>query len=324
MLNPLFFTVCSLAEYPSALALGRSIHRQIPGAKFWIGLADRLERLPAHAPRPFPVADVEKIDLPDLAALTGRYTWLEFLHLTRPFFARYFLEIEPSTESLFFLGPECSFMAPPTAALTAFSTASIGLFPQRLTPPADPTRLPAERLVLNEGVYQGAAWALRRGPEAERFLTWWSARLHSTGFLNLCEGYGLDQLWFNLVPAFFEEVLCLREPGYGLSVVNADERQLVHSPSGWEVNDVPLVLVNWTGFDFRQRRWANYLTNRRTETEWDELAREYESNRPFDMNLSKLTPTFGRAYQPRRTPIGRYRITRPLRRIVAWIDRFQP
>lgn len=324
MLNPLFFTVCSLAEYPSALALGHSLQRQVPGAAFRIGLADRPERLPAEALRPFPVVGVEEIDLPDLTALSERYTWLEFLHLTRPFFARFFLETDPTVEGLFFLGPNCSVLAPPTAALTAFSTGSIGLIPQRLTPPADPTRLPAERQVLNEGVYHGAAWALRRGREADRFLAWWSARLQSTGFLNLCEGYGLDQLWLNLVPVFFENVVCLRDPGYGLGVVNADERRPARGLSGWEVLGVPLVLVNWAGFDFGRGRWASYLTNRRTDSGWVELAGDYWREHPSYLNLSGLNPAFGRAYRPRRTPLGRYRFTRPLRRLVEWIDRVQP
>ncbi len=321
MFNPLFFTVCSLAEYPSALALGRSLQRQLPGAAFWIGLADRPERLPAHAPRPFPVVGVDEIGLPDLPTLACRYTWLEFLHLSRPFFAHYFLAIEPTVDGLFFLGPECSVLAPPTAALTAFSSASIGLIPQRLHPPTDPTRLPAERQVLNEGVYQGAAWALRRGPEADRFLAWWSARLHKKGFLNRCEGYGLDQLWLNLVPAFFEEVVCLRDPGYGAGVVNADERQPTPISSGWEVTGVPLVLVNWAGFDFCQGRWGRHLTNRPTETGWAELAKKYALDRSSDLILSHLSPMYGRAHRLRRTPLERYRFTRPLRSLVAWIDR---
>lgn len=316
-MSTLFFTVCSLRQYPQALALGESLRRHHPDWPFFIGLADQPERLPAGVPRPFPVVGAEALSIPDFQEMIEKYTWLEVLHALRPHFARYFLAQNPAADRLVFLGPESWVLAPLTDWLATLDAHAISLLPQRLAPPRD-DRWPAERYFLNVGVYQGEAWALRRSPEAGRFLDWWSARLHEKGWLRLCEGYGLDQLWLNLVPAFFAPPLTWRHPGYGVGYANADERPLREANGCWFTGEASLSLVSWVGLDHQRLRWEPHRTDRALPAAWRSLAGQYVREVPLRVEAD---PAFGRPFLLPRTPRARYRFIRPLRRLMAWIER---
>lgn len=316
-MNTLFFTVCSLRQYPQALALGHSLQRHHPGVAFAIGLADRPERLPESAPRPFPVVGVEAIDLTDLEEFSKKYTWLEVLHAVRPFFASYFFRENFNADRLVFLGPESWVLAPLTSWLDGLDSSQISLLPQRVQFPLDP-HWPTERHFLNVGVYQSEAWALRRSPTAERFLAWWSARLGENGWLRLCEGYGLDQLWLNLVPAFFDEATTCLNRGVGAGYANADERPLDTVGENWFVGDTPLALVSWVGLDLARLRWEPHFTDRPMSPTWRALATAYRQEIPV---VSVPEPAFGRPHSPLRTPRYRYRFIRPLQRLVNWVER---
>lgn len=313
----LFFTVCSLRQYPQALALGESLRRHHPDCSFFIGLADQPERLPDGVPRPFPVIGAEVLQIPDFHKFTEKYTWLEVLHALRPQFARYFLVQHPESDRLAFLGPESWVLAPLTDWLDTLDAHASSLLPQRLGPPRD-EHWPAERHFLNVGVYQGEAWALRRSQAAERFLEWWSARTVEKGWLRLCEGYGLDQLWLNLVPVFFEASHTWLHPGYGVGYANADERPLQEVAGRWLTGDVPVSLVTWTGLDRQRLRWEPHRTDRALSAAWRRLAARYVREiSPF----VGVEPAFGRDFSPPRTPRSRYRFIRPLRRLMAWVER---
>lgn len=315
-LNTLFFTVCSLRQYPQALALGYSLQRHHPDCPFLIGLADQPKRLPESAPRPFLIVGAESIQVADFQQLVERFNWLEVLHTLRPFFADYFLLENPDADRLVFLGPESWVLAPLTNWLDELDSFPISLLPQRLGPARD-AHWPAERHLLNVGVYQSEAWALRRSPTAERFLTWWMARLHEKGWLRLCEGYGLDQLWLNLVPAFFEGVSTFSNPGFGAGYTNADERPVKESGAIGSVGNAPLALVSWTGLDVGRLRWEPHLTDRPMTASWRALAARYRREIPA---LAMPGPTFGRPFVPLRTPRRRYRFIQPLRRLMAWVE----
>ncbi len=318
-MTTLFFTVCSLQQYPQAVAVGHSLQRHHPTANFAIGLADRPERLPTDAPQSFPVVGVETLAIPEFGQFVEKYTWLEVLHATRPFFARFFLDQNPAADGLVFLGPECWVTAPLTGLIGAMDPANLVLLPQRLHPPTD-AHWPAERHFLNMGVYQGETWALRRGTESDQFLAWWAARLHEKGWLRLCEGYGLDALWLNLVPAFFEGVQCLKNPGYGVGYGNADERVLRRTADGWDANGDPLSLVDFAGLNSSTLTWEPHLTDRPLAASWRELAGEYRGKIPNSGPFAALRPAFGTDFLFNKTPLDRYRLTRPLRRLVDWLD----
>lgn len=315
-MRTLFFTVCSLRQYPQALVLGHSLQQHHPDCVFFIGLADQPERLPVVAPRPFPVVGTQPLTIVDFQKFIEKYTWLEVLHALRPHFARYFFDRYPSANNLVFLSPESWVLSPLTGLLECLTERPIALLPQRLHPSHD-GHWPAERHFLNVGVYQGEAWAVRRSAETARFLDWWSVRLREKGWLRLCEGYGLDQLWLNLVPAFFEQVAIVGEPGLGVGVGNADERPLTHTHAGWQVGNSPLTLVNWSGFDLDRLRWEAHQTDRATSEAWRSLAATYRRAVPA---IGMPGPAFGQPFTPPRTPRSRYRFIRPLQRLTAWID----
>jgi hypothetical protein len=316
-LTTLFFTVCSLSQYPRALALGKSLRRHHPDSPFFIGLADRPDRLPDET-HPFPVVGLEALGIPDFGEFVQRYTWLEVLHAARPFFARFFLDNTPAADALVFLGPESWVTSPLTALEQALETASVVLIPQRLTPPAG-AHWPPERQFLRDGVYQADAWGLRRGAESDRFLAWWSERLRTKGWLRPCEGFALDQGWLNLVPAFFDSVVCLKEAGYGVGYVNADERPLRPDGNQWWIHQQPLALVNFRGLNPSGTDWQPHLTRQRWSG-WRELLTAYRGDVPRQLPVRQGAPSFGRPYVLNTTPLSRYRLICPLLRLVRWID----
>jgi hypothetical protein len=58
----------------------------------------------------------------------------------------------------------------------------------------------------------------------KNFLKWWGERTSQFGYVDLANGYFVDQIWFNLVPVFFKKVYILRHPGYNMACWNLHER----------------------------------------------------------------------------------------------------
>lgn len=312
-------TVCNLCTLPQALVLREGLRAFQPDWVLHIGLVDLPRHVPAGLIPEETLLDVQRIGLPDFEGLTQQYTAFEFTNLTKPFFARYLFAAHPDLEQLVYLAPETQVFAPLTALETAAQTHDLVLLSRlRAVLPGPAGR--AEKQFLNTGTYQSGCWALRRSDSARAFLAWWSDRLACKGWLDLCQGYGSDQLWLDLVPAYFQHVHLLRETGYAVGTWNRHEHPLRGEPSAYHWGTAPLTTVQWS-----DQRPVRRLSAEQADR-WRELEAAYRSrlNANGSGTLHAFVPAWGLP-DPHPAVAGwRRELARPFRRLIQTIDTFQP
>ncbi|WP_206290164.1 hypothetical protein [Methylobacterium sp. DB0501] len=89
-----------------------------------------------------------------------------------------------------------------------------------------------ERSSLLHGVYNLGFLGVRNSTEGRRFAAWWRERLQFFCFEIASEGIYTDQRWCDLVPAFFEGVEIVRDPGYNVASWNISSRPITFDHDG--------------------------------------------------------------------------------------------
>lgn len=125
---------------------------------------------------------------------------------------------------------------------------SIIVTPHQLQPESEPQAiLDNEVTALNFGVYNLGFLAVRNNGIGRALSAWWSARLIENCFDDREHGIFVDQKWFDLVPAMFENVHILRDPGYNVASWNLSNRHIdIRADGTIEVNGSPLRFYHFT------------------------------------------------------------------------------
>ena len=117
------------------------------------------------------------------------------------------------------------------------------------TSPINDNCLPTELHVMQTGVFNLGFIALKRSENVYNMLTWWKKRLENQCRIDLSRGLFVDQLWANLIPAYFAKVLIEKHPGYNMAHWNLHERCLEKKVSGeWLVNGEPLFFYHFSHY----------------------------------------------------------------------------
>lgn len=324
----MLITVCTIAQLPQALTLGRSFHHHHPDQPFVIGLADDAHHLPTGWQSPFPLLTLADagFSADAIAALSARYTPTEFKAATKPAFIRAAYD-RFFQSGMLYADPSAYVFAPLSSLFNALSTHSLLLNPHWLTAPTD-NRLPDEKHLQNVGLYSSGLIGFGRHPETKRMLDWWHERVQEHGHIDFCNGQCLDQTWLMHVPSFFANTGILKEPGLQVSLWNVPERQLSQTAQGWQVTHggqtTPLLTADFLGmlrpdeglfqqqtrFVLSQRPDANQLLN-----EYQAALREQAALAP-----APVAPAYGQQPEPvvrrgwRRTAHSR------LSQLSRWID----
>jgi len=126
------------------------------------------------------------------------------------------------------------------------------LTPHQLTPEDkdDATAIKDNELCsLTHGVYNLGFVAVNghKGSEGYKFAKWWHDRLYLYCREDIPNGMFTDQRWCDLVPAFFDKVKAIRDPGYNVASWNLSQRNITITKSGdILVNDSPLRFFHFT------------------------------------------------------------------------------
>jgi len=83
-----------------------------------------------------------------------------------------------------------------------------------------------EMSALWAGIYNLGFVAVRTKGDGLRFADWWSERLSSFCYDDVKRGLFVDQKWCDLAPAFFKNLLIVRDPGYNVASWNVGQRKL--------------------------------------------------------------------------------------------------
>ncbi len=108
------------------------------------------------------------------------------------------------------------------------------------------------RGALRHGIFNLGFFAVNTDKEdGKRFVSWWGEHLQDYCYTDYSLGLFTDQKWCDLVPAYFEDLHIVRDPGYNTASWNIDKRLMSMSKDGQIiVNDnFPLRFYHFTGYD---------------------------------------------------------------------------
>ena len=291
---PLIFTVCSIDQLAHAFVLGDSIKTQNPDSPYFIGLVDKSSNIPTTIKLPYPIVDIDEIEIPAFSQMAEKYTIEELTADCKPFFAKYF--IQKNQKIIYF---ECtSFVYQSLDFINqTLDNQDIIIVPQLLHAGVNSD----EKQILNTGIYHAGFLALKQSKESHRFLNWWSNNTQNKGFRDLCKGLNADQLWLEHVPALFEKIHIEKHQGLNVGIWNLSERRLQNIDSQYFINNVPLISINFKGMKY----WREY-----------EACLQKYSYKTFKY----LTPNFGLP-NPIEKPVQKYIASkiRQVNNIFDWI-----
>jgi hypothetical protein len=256
----LAFTICSINYLAQARTLGDSLRQTNPDYQYVIGLVDKLSeaRLPDELLPVYPMLEVDKIGIPDFAAMCDRYDITELNTAVKPFFIDYFYKSYPDATEVIYFDPDIIVFQPLDQLNEALKTYSLVLTPHICSPTPDWER-PNDQHHLNTGIFNLGFIGLRNDATARSFVNWWKNRLVYECRIDLCEGLFVDQHWVNFAPVYYDNVLIDLHLGYNVAYWNLHERYLHQNTAGqWQVtssdevgpkSEEPLQFFHYSGYN---------------------------------------------------------------------------
>lgn len=224
----LVFTLCSNNYLSQAKTLGDSIKQINPEYKFFIGLLDvPSTEINYEEEIGYPIVLSNEIGIPDFDDLWKKYNIIEFSTCVKPFYFQYFIKKFKSLDYLFYVDPDILILNNLTIIEKEFEASTkLLLTPHILSPIPLDNKTPGENIFLNYGVFNLGFLGLKNPELSGHLLEWWKERTYHLGFDRTSEGLFVDQLWFNLVPIFFDNVKISMHPGLNMAPWNLHERKL--------------------------------------------------------------------------------------------------
>jgi hypothetical protein len=182
-----------------------------------------------------------------LAGMRARYSDAELCFALKPLLLCKMLD--SGCASAIYLDTDVFVYAGLTPVFEALAGNSIALTPHITEPLPDDDRLPRDLTILRAGAFNLGFIGVRNTPEARRFLDWWAARESRYGYVDPVRGWGGDQKWCDMVPALFDNVAILKNPGYNVAYWNLPSRRLSRVQGEWFAGGEPLVFFHFSGFD---------------------------------------------------------------------------
>lgn len=241
------FTLCSINYLAQAKTLFESLKQTNPHWHFVVGLVDKNVNQVDLSFLGSEVLVVETVGIEGFDDMVERYSIVELITAVKPFYFTYLLKTRPEIQKLVYFDPDIMVFQPLTGLETSLDRHDIILTPH-FTKPIQDDRLPTEKHIFSTGVFNLGFLAVRRSQNARDMLTWWGRKLRTECLLDLSRGYFVDQLWMNLVPAYFDKVFIDKNPGHNMAHWNLHERILTESAIGYQVNGVPLVFYHFSHF----------------------------------------------------------------------------
>lgn len=180
-----------------------------------------------------------------------------------------FLEtlLRDGADAVVYLDPDIAIFYELGPILEALQDHAIIMTPHLVDPESDRIAvLDNEISSLQHGVYNLGFLGVRNSEEGLRFAAWWRKRLLEFCYADVPSGLFTDQRWCDLVPAFFEKVTIMRDPGYNVASWNLSRRKITIDLDGViRINNTyPLrffhfTKVNWVGETMIERYAANNI-----------------------------------------------------------------
>jgi hypothetical protein len=241
------FTLCSINYLAQAKTLYESIKKTNPAWKFIIGLVDKNDKNVDLSFLECEIVEVDKLNIAGFDAMIKKYSIIELLTSVKPFYIEWLFNNHTDAENIIYFDPDIMIFQPLVKLENSLKDFDVILTPH-FTAPINDGYLPTELHVMQTGVFNLGFIAVKRSVNVFNMLAWWQQRLKDKCVIDLSRGLFVDQIWANLMPAYFDKVLIEKYPGYNVAHWNLHERRLSKKNNGFFVNDEPLVFFHFSHY----------------------------------------------------------------------------
>ena len=208
---------------PFARVLAASLREHHPTVPFFTVLADRPDAACAPGLEPFEIVLLDDLGIPDLRSLCFGYSRQQVSIAVKPYLLDYLLG--RGFASAIFLDADILVLDSLHPLFDAAAAHAICLTPHLVRPLSGIDRRVRDLNILQAGVYNGGFVGVSGRPPARQFLAWWVDRLRTHCRHDVAHGMHYDQRWLDLVPALFDGVHIVRNPGCNVAYWNLGERE---------------------------------------------------------------------------------------------------
>lgn len=243
------FTSFSFSYLAKARVLAESVKRHNPG---WEMIALVSDRAPDGlvfdvTTEPFDrIVYLEQLKIDNLKSWAFEHSVVELCTAVKGPFLKQLLD--DGAEAVVYLDPDTVVFGSLAPLEDLLNEHSIIITPHQLQPESEQQAiLDNEVTALNFGVYNLGFLAVRNDKAGRAVASWWNDRLLTHCFDDRQRGFFVDQKWFDLVPAMFDGVHILRDPGYNVASWNLSNRDVkIRQEGSIEVNGCPLRFYHFT------------------------------------------------------------------------------
>jgi hypothetical protein len=167
-----------------------------------------------------------------------------------------------ANDAVIYLDPDTALLGSLAPLEAWLETDDVLLTPHLLDPNDDPLAIEDNDVAtLRTGIFNLGFVAVRTTGEGARFAKWWNDRLLTHCYDDIPNGLFVDQRWCDHVPALFDKVKVVRDPGYNVASWNLSRRKVsIEKDGAILVNGVPLRFWHFTKLgevgDAMTRRYA--------------------------------------------------------------------
>jgi glycosyltransferase involved in cell wall biosynthesis len=248
--SPIDFAACTIIAknyLPMARVLTESWRTFHPDCPMFVLLLDSPQGFFRPENEEFRSVPVSELQIPNLPSFLFKYTVLEASTAVKPYLLNYLFR-QYSIDKLLYLDPDILILNSLDPLREDLDGAHVLLTPHLLSPLPDDDRRQDDHDILQAGCYNLGFLGLRNSLESRRLLRWWSRKLYHQCIVSFEDNLFVDQRWIDLVPALFDGVRVLRDPGYNVAYWNLHERA-VSLHDGPQVNGQPLHFFHFSGFN---------------------------------------------------------------------------
>lgn len=262
------FTSISFSYLNRARVLGATLKRHHPDWTLWLVISD----VPPDG-LSFDVSQeswdkvtfATELEIADTKAWIFKHDVVELCTAVKGPFLEFLTELD--FDQIFYLDPDIAVLNNLEPMVRMLGTSSILLTPHQLEPDDNEISVWDNEIgSLIHGAYNLGFIAIRNDDIGRSFATWWSNRCRRFCFDDKSKGLFVDQKWCDLIPAFFDRVTVVRDPGYNIASWNLNRRKISVSHDGtFVVNGVnPVRFFHFTKLgpigDTMTRRYAGSNT----------------------------------------------------------------
>ncbi len=151
-------------------------------------------------------------------------------------------------DAVIYLDPDTALFGSLDPLEAWLETSDILLTPHLIDPNDHPAAIEDNDLSASRtGIFNLGFVAIRTTGEGARFAKWWNDRLLDWCYDDMPAGLFVDQRWCDHVPALFDKVKVVRDPGYNVASWNLSTRTLaVRKDGAITVNGEPLRFWHFT------------------------------------------------------------------------------